>query len=347
MSHTDGREYAQLKLSIWTNEHWLALSVGAKMLYLRIESERELSHVGVLDWRPAKLSVSLDPHWTRVEVEAAADELEAARFIVVDHATEEVLIRSHVRHDKSMTTWQRALGVRKAYERVASPTLKQAVKAELTRLRNDHPEYNTWVHKVTREWFADLLSIPYPHTVSDTVSHTVSHTVSKPAPHTVSDTVWGQPSNQLNRTTTDLDQQADRESEKLIDEDPALVEVTSGRRVRVRKAEVDELFDDFWKIYPRRVGKQLAWRSFNTRLQSGIDPVLILEAAQKVADTLASGKVEMRFVPHPSTWLLRHGWEDETEGVTPEPPTETKTAFQRQIDQQREFMRVQDLSMLR
>lgn len=343
MSHTDGREYAQLKLSIWTNEHWLALSVGAKMLYLRIESERELSHVGVLDWRPAKLSVSLDPHWTRVEVEAAADELEAARFIVVDHATEEVLIRSHVRHDKSMTTWQRALGVRKAYERVASPTLKQAVKAELTRLRNDHPEYNTWVHKVTREWFADLLSIPYPHTVSDTVSHTVS----KPVPDTVSDTVSGQPSNQLNRSTTDLGQQADRESEKLIDEDPTLVEVNSGREGRVRKAEVDELFGTFWQIYPRRVGRQAAWRRFNTQLQAGVDPWLILTAARVVAKQFADGKVEMQFVPHPATWLNRHGWEDEPEAVTPAPPAETKSAFQRQIDERREFQRVQELSMLR
>lgn len=340
----EGREYAQLKLSIWANEAWLALSVGAKMLYLRVESHGQLSHCGVLEWRPGRLASSIDPSWTRADIEHAAAELVAARFVVIDDETEEILIRSHVRHDQMLKTWQSALAVLRAYERVGSTTLRTAIRAEVGRLRDANPYFNTWSHRVTGKSYADLLGIPY------TIPHVHPPSVSPIGiPH--GDGGSGNQEPITNKLTT-LAQQAERDDDVDDDinngtEEPSLVEVSSGRRVRVRKAEVDELFDDFWKIYPRRVGKQLAWRSFNTRLQSGIDPVLILEAAQKVADTLASGKVEMRFVPHPSTWLLRHGWEDETEGVTPEPPTETKTAFQRQIDQQREFMRVQDLSMLR
>lgn len=342
MPHPDGRQYAQLKLSIWSNEPWLGLSVGAKMLYLRIESHSQLSHLGVLDWQPKKLARSIDPSWTAADVEAAGAELVEARFVFIDAETDEVLIRSHIRHDRMLQTWQTATAVYKSWANLASPTLKAALKAEFERLYVQHPEYNTWTHGDLGRWFTELIgvlarpSIPHPIPHGDTPSESAM------------DTPFRNQEPITNKLTT-LAQQAARvsiEQEQSTDEGGEVVEVSSGRRVRMRKAEVDDWFAVFWAIYPKKKSKQVAWGRFNTRMQSGIDPGEILIGAKRVAAEVERGLVKLQFVPYPASWLNAHGWKDETEAAelvasVPE------TALQRSIDAQREFMRLQQNSILR
>jgi len=74
---------------------------------------------------------------------------------------------------------------------------------------------------------------------------------------------------------------------------------------------VSERFTRFWNSYPRKIGKGSAERLFN-RIKP--DEALLnrmiqaIEAWQRSDDwTRESG----RFVPHPTTWLNRRGWEDE------------------------------------
>lgn len=75
-------------------------------------------------------------------------------------------------------------------------------------------------------------------------------------------------------------------------------------------------FDTFWALVPRRVGKKAAervWRAVERRgeSQDAIDGMRAYAAA------FAQSGTELKYVPHPSTWLNRRGWEDDPEAVFP------------------------------
>lgn len=69
-------------------------------------------------------------------------------------------------------------------------------------------------------------------------------------------------------------------------------------------------FDQFWAVYPRKVGKKAAmkaWFKIKDR-----PPVLIMtEAIQRAKETEQWKKDGGQFIPHPATWLSRGQWEDE------------------------------------
>ena len=65
-------------------------------------------------------------------------------------------------------------------------------------------------------------------------------------------------------------------------------------------------FETFWKAFPRRIGKGEAARKW-AALKPPLDAVLKALAWQVPAWT------DPKFIPHPTTWLNRHGWLDEPE----------------------------------
>ena len=68
-------------------------------------------------------------------------------------------------------------------------------------------------------------------------------------------------------------------------------------------------FEDFWNRYPRRVGKAAASKTFSKIIDSEIDPKTIVEAAERLASD--PNLPVTQFIPYPTTWLNRQGWEDE------------------------------------
>lgn len=85
----------------------------------------------------------------------------------------------------------------------------------------------------------------------------------------------------------------------------------NGRWLMANGSGLRELFADFWKKYPRRVGKGAAWKAWQ-KLHPSADVVgtmlAALEWQRKQDDWLRDGG---RFVPHPATWLNQTRWEDE------------------------------------
>jgi hypothetical protein len=81
----------------------------------------------------------------------------------------------------------------------------------------------------------------------------------------------------------------------------------------------DTAFEEFWKSYPRRVGKEAAkaaWSKAATRTDAG----LILTAARRYAED--PNLPDKKFIPHPATWLNQGRWDDEpcAPAVTERPP---------------------------
>ncbi len=71
-------------------------------------------------------------------------------------------------------------------------------------------------------------------------------------------------------------------------------------------------FDDFWQVYPKKVGKAAAKRVWSRkRLDGKADRIIehLVERVRSDAQWLES----LRLIPNPQTWLNREGWDDEYE----------------------------------
>jgi len=90
-----------------------------------------------------------------------------------------------------------------------------------------------------------------------------------------------------------------------------------------------DMFDHFWKKYPRKVGKGAAIKSWN-RIKPNND--LANKIIQAVENN-ASGNPQWKrdngqFIPHPATWLNQGRWDDDI-GTEPKekPPDRSKNNF--------------------
>ena len=71
------------------------------------------------------------------------------------------------------------------------------------------------------------------------------------------------------------------------------------------KTNIEE-FEKFWKIYPRKVGKKTALKSFTKINDKEYEKVLL--GAEIFAEL--NQQTEERFIPHPTTWLNQERYMD-------------------------------------
>lgn len=83
----------------------------------------------------------------------------------------------------------------------------------------------------------------------------------------------------------------------------------------------NERFAEFWDTYPRKAGKQAASKKFWAALKRATADQIIAGAKRLATDP---NLPEQRFIPHPTTWLERDGWDDE-----PLPPRFTTSSDER------------------
>tara|TARA_Y100001963_G_scaffold64873_1_gene90333 strand:+ start:382 stop:759 length:378 start_codon:yes stop_codon:yes gene_type:complete len=70
-------------------------------------------------------------------------------------------------------------------------------------------------------------------------------------------------------------------------------------------------FDEFYKLYPRKVGRFMANKSF--KKLSRRDKMLAYDGLLNYIRFWEHNKTEKQFIPHPSTWINQRRWEDEIE----------------------------------
>lgn len=80
-------------------------------------------------------------------------------------------------------------------------------------------------------------------------------------------------------------------------------------RVDFDKNDVN--FDAFWELYPKKVGKTVCKKWFERKK---VDQDLfkkMIDALKKQITSIEWTKDKGKYIPNPSTWLNRGGWEDE------------------------------------
>lgn len=187
------REYARIRISIAEDDEFEDLSPAAQWLYLRVLlPEPSLNYAGVCDWRPNRLlrkALGIDLAY----ILTSAAELEEQRYVLFDAPTEQALIRTYIRGDELLRNPKMALAVVSGYQETASDPLRAFIVSEIQRDKEEHPDYSSWTHEISKDAVARLLTKPNADAVQYTnqivVPITNRITNSDPSPDYQSDSV--------------------------------------------------------------------------------------------------------------------------------------------------------------
>lgn len=164
-----GRREARIFTSIWNDEAFLALSPREQRMYFFLLSQRDLSFCGVLSLRMrrwARSARDLTAAQVEEDLEGLAQPFrqglaegsseESGRpLVVVDEDTEEVFVRSLIRHDGIWKIPNLLKSAREAATLVESPTILAELLYELHRIPVEESE-SKQVRAILGEFIADL-----------------------------------------------------------------------------------------------------------------------------------------------------------------------------------------------
>ncbi len=91
------------------------------------------------------------------------------------------------------------------------------------------------------------------------------------------------------------------------------------------KSALQDLFEAFWKIWPRKVAKKNAERAYRRAVMPGKRKQPDTELAKRILSAVTAqsrGWSDPQYIPHPATWLNGERWEDqrpEDRGSQPQP----------------------------
>lgn len=86
--------------------------------------------------------------------------------------------------------------------------------------------------------------------------------------------------------------------------------------MRKPTATDNELFNRFWKAYPRKEGKPKALRTFEKLVIDEATLLLLLKELERQSKMKDWKHINTKFIPLAQTWLNRRDWEEEQNGNT-------------------------------
>ena len=137
------RDHARVKTSIWDDPDFLELKIVEQHCYLALMSNKGLSYCGVIDYVPGRFA-ALSADMTPAKFKTAVTGLIKARFVIVDQNTQELLLRTYVRHDGVLDRVNMGKATGTAIEAVVSVHLRAAIGRELRQLMKDSPTLPGW-----------------------------------------------------------------------------------------------------------------------------------------------------------------------------------------------------------
>lgn len=270
------RDRANIRIDIWADEHWRELTLGAQHLYLLLTTHPTLTYVGVADWREGRLA-AMTKRRTAEDVRRDAEELQIGGFVLADDDTEEILVRSFVKHDGLMKQPKLAVSMANAYAAVASPMIREVVAFEVQKLHSREPELTSWKAKQVQT----ILSAKATPVTEFTQAFTPRFT---PA-------VRGSGGQALGELTTTSTSTA-----------------TSSRKDVHSSSALASEFDEWWLVYPRKQGKAPARKAFE-KARKTVPLETLMNGVQTYA--LTNIGVDKSLVKLPAGWLNDMRWEDE------------------------------------
>jgi len=138
-----GRDRANISIDIWSDADFRDLTTQAQSLYFKLVTHPKLDYSGCVEFHPGRLA-AMSREMTSGDVMLAAQELSDKWYCVFDQSTDEVLVRSWVRHDGLMKQPRLAVSMAKAYGAIASNKIRAVVVHELIRFKKLNPDLPAW-----------------------------------------------------------------------------------------------------------------------------------------------------------------------------------------------------------
>jgi hypothetical protein len=94
---------------------------------------------------------------------------------------------------------------------------------------------------------------------------------------------------------------------------------------------LESRFDELWKLYPKKQGKQSALKAYKKAVKDGTTDDQIKSGIQSYIQYLKKEQTDVQFIKQGSSFFNQRSWEDDwsSGSYTPEPPvpkTQTKAA---------------------
>ena len=137
------RDRASIRIDMWGDGDWRDLPQPAQHLYMLLLSHPKLSYAGVTEWHPGKLA-AMTRGVDAGQVVASGAVLESLGFIVVEPSTDEVLVRSFIKHDGLMKQPKLVVSMTTAYAAVASRRIQLVIAHEVQKMRDREPDLRAW-----------------------------------------------------------------------------------------------------------------------------------------------------------------------------------------------------------
>lgn len=147
MASEAGR-HARIFAAIWRDKDFRMLGADAKLLYLALCTAEKLTYCGSLDSTPKQLAAVIaneNGDYTPARTRKALGVLVPAEFVVLDELTDEMAVRSFMRHDQVLKSPNVTKAAMKALRAVVSDRVRDCLDEELRRIRREVPDAKGWV----------------------------------------------------------------------------------------------------------------------------------------------------------------------------------------------------------
>lgn len=283
------RDRANIRTDIWNDDDFRQLSANAQLLYLQLLTSATLTYAGVADWRPKRIA-ALACGRNAKDVEAAAEELSNGLYIVIDEDTEEVMIRSFLKHDGLLQKPNVAKAMVTAYGQVYSLTLKGVIVHELTRLAERFPKWNAF-------------SLPG---VQDILLNRSFN-----------------PSELLRNGSGKGSGKGSENSPPLLTTN-YLLRATNNHQPAIKDRDLEPLFETAYKHWPKKTERKKSLDKLKT-LAKTRDVNELAADIIRFGDAYAA-TTEKQFVPALNVWLNGERWTDELPTHETEPVNQSPSA---------------------
>ena len=97
--------------------------------------------------------------------------------------------------------------------------------------------------------------------------------------------------------------------EKVKDNNTSINNTNNTNVHSVKKLRDD--FEKLWKLYPRKKGKEAAFKHYKKAIKSGSSNKEIQEGILEYQKEIKFKQITEEYIKHGSTWFSNRGWEDE------------------------------------
>ncbi|MGP3708517.1 hypothetical protein [Gordonia paraffinivorans] len=96
------------------------------------------------------------------------------------------------------------------------------------------------------------------------------------------------------------------------------------------ETHISNKFDEFWSIYPRKVGRKAASSAYAKAIKSDVSEDALIAAVKAYAEAMKGS--DPKFIAHATTWLNQGRWDEYTDN--PSTPAQTPEEFLNQCWEQ-------------